>query len=358
MSDHVEGGEATAGSSEAASLATATVEELVQQLVERTEAQHSGLASELLASVADMISGPTSRLDLKITATAVAELNDGFAMFGQHRDRRKVTVFGSARTQRDDPLYQLAIATGRRFAEDGWMIVTGAGPGIMLAANEGAGRDMSFGVNLTLPFETDPNPVLDGDPKHVDMRYFFTRKLMLVKESKGFVSLPGGMGTQDETFELLTLQQTGKAEPTPVVLLDTPGGTYWTRWVDYVREELEQRGMINSSDHELYIVTDDVDLAFDEINGFWSNHHSIRYVGDRLVMRMHRPVTDTALAEINDRFGHLVAHGHITRSRPFRPEVDHDDHVDLPRLAFAYSRRHYGRLEPLIRAINAGAAVD
>lgn len=334
------------------------VDALIDRIVERSGTDHGTVAVDLLTSAYEMIAGGTDRLDLKITATAVGELGDAFSMFQPHRGLHKVTVFGSARTQPDDPLFDLAVDVGHRFAQAGWMVVTGAGPGIMLAANQGAGRDMSFGVDLALPFEVEPNPVLHGDPKLVEMRYFFTRKLMLMKESQGFVALPGGLGTQDETFELLTLQQTGKAEPTPVVLLDQPGGTYWSHWVDYLKAELEDRGMIHESDHELYIVTDDPAAAVTEIRAFWSNHHSIRYVGDRLVMRMHRPVTDHALEEINERFEHLVDDGRIVRSRPYRPEVETDDHLDLHRLSFRYSRRHYGRLEPLIRAINAGAAVD
>ncbi len=336
----------------------AELDELIDRIVERSGSQHPTVATDLLTAATTMIAGDTDRLDLKITSTAVAELGAAFDMFQPHRSRHKVTVFGSARTQPDDPLFELAVDVGRRFAEAGWMVVTGAGPGIMLAANQGAGRDMSFGVDLALPFEVEPNPVLHGDSKLVEMRYFFTRKLMLMKESQGFVALPGGLGTQDETFELLTLQQTGKAEPTPVVLLDAPGGTYWTHWVDYVKAELEARGMIHESDHELYIVTDDPAAAVTEIGAFWSNHHSIRYVGDRLVMRMQRPVTDHALDEINERFGHLVNEGKIVRSRPYRPEVETDDHLDLHRLSFRYSRRHYGRLEPLIRAINAGASAE
>jgi uncharacterized protein (TIGR00730 family) len=301
----------------------------------------------------------TDPLDLKISASALAEMRDAYRMFAPLDDRPKVTVFGSARTAPDDPLYDQARRAAERFASAGWMVVTGAGPGIMLAATEGAGRDASIGVSIRLPFEERPNDVIHDDPKHVSMKYFFTRKLMLVKESKGFVALPGGFGTLDETLELLTLQQTGKAEPTPIVLLDVPGGTYWSGFGSFVQAELATRGLVAADDLDRVLVTDSVDAALDEVLGFWSTYHSLRWVGDRLVVRLRHPLGDEQVAALRDRFADCLASGSIEPSGPLGPERAGDDHLTLPRLAMHWSRRSVGRLHALIRAINeAGRASD
>ena len=198
------------------------------------------------------------------------------------------------------------------------MVVTGAGPGIMQAAMEGAGREHSIGVAIRLPFEQGANPVIAGDEKYVAMRYFFTRKLMLVKESRAFVCLPGGFGTLDETFELLTLTQTGKGLPVPIVLLDPPDDPFWERIDEMIQDQLVERGLVSPADRGLYLVTDSCDEAAAEIDRFYANYHSIRYVGDHLVLRLRQPPTDDQLAELNDRFGHLVARGRDRAHRPVR----------------------------------------
>ncbi len=327
----------------------ADIEQLVRDLDSTVNPE---LARELMFGAARLVADRPDRLDMKIASAALAEMREAFDMFRPYRDLKKVTIFGSARTRPDDPAYALARDVARRLAEDGWMVVTGAGPGIMMAANEGAGRERSFGVNIRLPFEQEANAFLAGDEKLVAMKYFFTRKLMLIKESKGFVALPGGFGTLDETFELLTLQQTGKAEPSPVVLLDVPGGTYWKHWEEFVTGELEAGGLINPADRRQYFMAHDVGQACREITRFWHNYHSIRYVGDRLVVRMLRPVPEHLLEEINAECGYLAVDGRILPSQPLRPEITSDDVVDLPRLAFRYGPRHYGRLRPLIDLIN------
>ncbi|NOX29478.1 MAG: TIGR00730 family Rossman fold protein [Actinobacteria bacterium] len=327
-------------------------------LVDSAAGEHTRLGTELLVAAVGLLTDGPHRLDLKIATAALQEMRDAYSTFAPYRGAKKVTVFGSARTQPHDKAYEQAYDVAKALAEMGWMVVTGAGPGIMIAANEGAGLEMSFGVNIRLPFETEVNALLHGDEKLVEMKYFFTRKLMLIKESQGFIALPGGFGTLDETFELLTLQQTGKADPSPIVMLDVPGGTYWSRWHDYVLEELEANGMVNPADRELYTITDNVEVACAAISDFWTNYHSIRYVGDRLVVRMQHEITDEALADINREFGHLVDRGSITRSPPLGPEVDDDDVLALPRLAFAYGNRHYGKLHPLIRAVNQGSVAN
>ena len=238
-----------------------------------------------------------------------------FRTFAPYRDVPKVTMFGSARTHPDDPLYEQARSMAKVLADHGWMVVTGAGPGIMAAGMEGAGRDMSFGVTIRLPFENEPNPVIAGDPKLVSMKYFFTRKLMLIKESRAFLCLPGGFGTLDEAFELLTLVQTGKSTPAPIVMLDVPNGTYWTHWREFVVDELAGRQLIADSDVELFLVTDDVEAACDEIVGFYSNYDSMRYVGDRLVIRLARPPDAKTIEMLERDFADIALVGRVRRDR-------------------------------------------
>jgi len=331
----------------------AQIDERLGELVdELSGGENSRLELELLVAAAGLVGDHPSRLDLKIAGAALHEMRDAFAMFAPYRDLPKVTVFGSARTRPEDPAYKAAFDVASYLAAHGWMVITGAGPGIMIAANEGAGRDMSFGVNIRLPFETEAHALLEGDEKLIEMKYFFTRKLMFMKEASGFIALPGGFGTQDETFELLTLQQTGKADPSPIVLLDVPGGTYWTRWADYVTDELYGANMIGEFDRDMYVITDSPEMACEQILAYWHNYHSIRYVGDRLVVRMKRDVDDELLGTINEHCANLVADGRISRATPLQPEVDTDDVLALPRLSFRYGNRHYGKLGPLIDLIN------
>jgi uncharacterized protein (TIGR00730 family) len=309
-------------------------------------------AEQLLGTAYGLLGDDPDPLDLKIAAAAMAEMREAFAVFEPYRDVPKVTVFGSARTAPEDPLYAQAMGIAAQLAERGWMVVTGAGPGIMQAAMEGAGRDHSIGVAIRLPFEQGANPVIAGDEKYVTMRYFFTRKLMLVKESRAFVSLPGGFGTLDETFELLTLTQTGKGLPVPIVLLDTPEDPFWSQIDEWVQSALVDRGLVGAADRSLYYVTSSTEDAVAEITRFYSNYHSIRYVGDNLVLRLRHPITDGQLAELNGRFSHLVARGRIERAGPFEIERRHRDHIELPRIRFVFRRHRSGDLRALIDAVN------
>jgi uncharacterized protein (TIGR00730 family) len=309
-------------------------------------------AEQLLGSAIGLLGDDPDPLDLKIAAAAMTEMREAFAVFAPYRDVPKVTVFGSARTAPDDPVYAQADRIARDLAAMGWMVVTGAGPGIMQAAMEGAGREHSIGVAIRLPFEQGANPVIAGDDKYVTMRYFFTRKLMLVKESRAFVSLPGGFGTLDETFELLTLTQTGKGLPVPIVLLDTPGDPFWEQIDDWIESSLIARGLVGAADRSLYLVTSSTEEATAEITRFYANYHSIRYVGDNLVLRLQHSPTDAQLADLNARFAHLVARGRIERANPFDIERRHADHVELPRLRFVFRRHRSGDLRALIDAVN------
>lgn len=307
---------------------------------------------ESLVSVCRLAADGADRLDLKITNAALKEMRAAFRAFAPYRRHPKVTIFGSARTLPDRASYDQAKRLAADLAARGWMVVTGAGPGIMAAGLEGAGREMSFGVNIRLPFEQDANAYIAGDPKLISMKYFFTRKLMLMKESVGFVSLPGGFGTLDETYELLTLIQTGKALPAPVVLLDEPGGTYWGAWVRFLRDEVAAGGFVNEADFSLFLHTDSIDATVEELLRFNRNFHSIRWVGDRLVIRLRRAPTDDEVADVAVRFDDLCLRGAIERSDPLPAEVADADELALPRLAFAGTSHGAGRLRQLIDALN------
>jgi uncharacterized protein (TIGR00730 family) len=310
-------------------------------------------AQQLLRAAVDLISNHPDSLDLKIAAAALEEMGDAFKMFAGNKGRRKVTIFGSARTQPHDPLYAAARNVATRLASQDWMVITGAGPGIMQAGMEGAGRDHSIGVSIRLPFEQAANHIIAGDPKYVSMKYFFTRKLMLIKESKGFVCLPGGFGTLDETFELLTLTQTGKGVPVPIVFLDVPGDPYWETVDHLVRDQLVVRGLVAEADRHLYLITDSVERAVDEITGFYRNYESLRYVGDTLVLRLQQAPSAEQIELLNERFGHLCHDGVIHAAEAYGPERKENDRLDLHRVAFVFAKHGYGDLRGMIDLCNS-----
>ena len=310
------------------------------------------LIFELITSALLLARDRVDRGDLKIANAALQELRHAFATFAPYRASRKVGIFGSARTRSDDPLYEQTVRLATAMAEHDWMVITGAGPGIMEAGIEGAGSDHAFGVAIRLPFESPTGQFVADDPKLMRFRYFFTRKVIFLKESHGFVLLPGGFGTMDEAFELLTLVQTGKAPPGPIVLLDVPGGTYWSTWHDFVQREVLDRGYVSAHDLCFVRVTDDVDEAVDELLGFFSNYQSLRFVGGRLVLRMHAAPDGDALASLNEDFADILVRGRIERSEPTSAEVADDDELDLARLLVPFDRRSYARLRELIDRLN------
>ena len=307
---------------------------------------------EILATAVGLAQDGTDRLNLKITNVALKEMRLAFQVFAPYEAVPKVTIFGSARTLPADPLYAQARDLASLLSGAGWMVVTGAGPGIMAAGLEGAGRERSFGVNIRLPFEQGANEFIAGDPKLVEMRYFFTRKLMLVKESEAFVALPGGFGTLDEALELLTLQQTGKADPAPIVLLEVPQGTYWHGWERFVTDEVVARGLISPADRTLYRITDDVRAAADEILGFYRNYQSRRFVGDLLVIRLRAAPAPDELAALSEEFADICLDGGIEASGPLPVEVSEGDHAELPRVALRFDKVSHGRLRHLIDRLN------
>jgi uncharacterized protein (TIGR00730 family) len=337
----------------------AALDDDVAALVERvSDPADADLIFELVTSALRLASDGADRGDLKIANAALKEMRHSFHVFAPYRAARKVAIFGSARTQPDSPLYVQARDLAAALAALDWMVVTGAGPGIMEAGIEGAGTDNAFGVGILLPFETTTSQFLADDPKLINFRYFFTRKLEFIKESDAFVLLPGGYGTLDEAFELLTLLQTGKAQPAPVIMLDVPGGTYWQHWGTFVERELERPGYVSLEDDRLFCVTDSIETAVDEIVGFYSNYHSQRFVKGRLVLRMrHAPAPDE-LASLNREFADIVARGEIDVIGLTPEEVADDDHVDLERIAFRFDRHGWARLRMLVDRLNGRAAPE
>ena len=247
----------------------------------------------------------------------------------------------------------MAVDFGRSMAEHDWLVITGAAAGIMEAGHVGAGREHSMGLNILLPFEQDANPVIAGDEKLVHMKYFFTRKLMFVKECDAVVCLPGGFGTLDEAMEVLTLNQTGKHDPVPVVFLDAPGGTYWKTFDDFLKRELLGGGMISPDDPALYMVTDNCEEAVQECVQFYRVYHSMRYVGDQLVLRLKSPLSETALQHIVDNFSSIVVSGTFEQTAALPAEKNEPDLADMQRLVFQFDRRNLAQLRLLINYINS-----
>jgi uncharacterized protein (TIGR00730 family) len=307
---------------------------------------------EILQTVVRLASEGTDRLDLKIVNAALKEMAEGFEVFAPYRHVRKITMFGSARTLPTDPLYSQARDLAALLAGHGWSTVTGAGPGIMAAGLEGAGPDHAFGINIRLPFEQGANEFIAENPKLVSMKYFFTRKLLLIKESFAYAVLPGGFGTLDEAFELLTLIQTGKAEPAPVVLLEIPGGGYWKAWEEFVTHEVASRNLISPDDTCLYRIVDRVEDAAREILGFYRNYHSLRWVGDTLVIRLESRPTEAEAAGLSEAFADAIRGPIRLLDRPLPAERRSEDFPGLPRVALRFDRVSYSRLRQLIDALN------
>lgn len=339
-------------------MSTQEIDSLVSDLLDKSEIKlNRRLIAELIKESLQLGNDATSTLNLKIASAAIAEMREAFAMFAPFSERKKVTIFGSARTTKNDPVYKQTQAVAAKLASDGWMVVTGAGPGIMEAGMSGAGREMSIGVSIRLPFETSANEVIAGDEKYVAMRYFFTRKLMLVKESQAFICVPGGFGTLDEMFELLTLSQTGKGNPVPIVVLDLPNDPFWGELDSFIKKTLLPRKLVSEQDLALYRICSSVDEAVSEIDKFYSVYNSMRFVGKRLVLRLNRQISDAHLSKLNKDFSDICINSSLERITATKAEIDDKDLPDKPRLAFQFARRDFGRLRQLIDAINANENV-
>ena len=290
--------------------------------------------------------------DVRVIQTALRELRYSFRLFAPYAGKRKVSIFGSARTKPETKEYQQAVDFGRKIVEAGFMVITGAGPGIMQAGHEGASPENSFGVNIRLPWEQSANPVIAEDKKLITFKYFFTRKLIFIRHSDAIVLFPGGFGTLDEGYEAITLMQTGKAQLMPLVLVEKPGGTYWKTWDIQVREELLRNKLISPDDLNLYRITDNTEEAVRIIKRFYRNYHSNRFVKDQLVMRLKNAPPATAIAAMNEDFADIILEGDIQKLPPTPEEAADGDHLDLERIAFNFNRRDYGRLRQLIDVLN------
>jgi uncharacterized protein (TIGR00730 family) len=333
------------------------LDRLIEELVERAQARYgpsdnAEWTRQIVVTALRLLAEDRPVGDLKLITNAVKELRHAFRVFAPFAARRKVSVFGSARTERGSPAWEQAYRFTSRLTDHGWMTITGAGDGIMGAAQTGAGRDASFGVNIRLPWEQSANEVIAGDEKLINFRYFFTRKVMFVKESHAVALFPGGFGTHDEGFEALTLVQTGKCQIMPIVCVDAPGGSYWKDWRAWIEKRLLGEALIAPDDLRLFFVTDDVEEAVREVIGFYNNYHSSRFVGDRLVLRLRHVPGGAALAGLNEEFADIVQEGAI-EALPGPLPREADEFPGLPRLALAFDRRSVGRLRALIDRLNA-----
>lgn len=335
------------------------VDERIMALVQETHnVPDHCLLAEMMITAVRISRGAVTEGDFKLMNRALKEMREANEVFYPYRNHRKVTVFGSARTKPDEAEYQTAVEFSRRMREEGFMTITGAGPGIMAAGNEGAGRDDSFGLNIALPFEATANSFIAGDPKLVNFNFFFTRKLSFVKEADAAVGLPGGFGTMDEVFEALTLIQTGKASIYPVVLLDAEGGKYWKFWKQFLDEHLARLGLISESDFSLFKVTDKVEEAVAEVVNFYRVFHSYRYIGDQIIIRLNEAITEEAVAALNLSFAEIVKSGTIVQRGALEEEDDEPELSKLSRIVFRHRRRDFGLLRQLIDAVNASDTVS
>jgi uncharacterized protein (TIGR00730 family) len=291
-------------------------------------------------------------LDLKVLSRSMAEFRYAARTFKPYRDKRKVSIFGSARTPEDDPYYKMAVEFARMLADEGYMVITGAAEGIMKAGNVGAGADASFGVNILLPFEQSANPIIVDDPKLITFKYFFTRKLFFVMEASAVALFPGGFGTHDEGFETLTLIQTGKTAPMPLLLMELPGENYWESFDRFIKEQLLGRKLISERDLLLYRITHSPKEAMDYIKFFYSTYHSLRFVRDRVVLRLEHELPDDVVHALASEFADLVKKGTIEKSRALPEETNEPGLSDKYRLVFALNRQSPSRLYEMVLRLN------
>lgn len=310
------------------------------------------LIAEMMQAVLKLSRNETSRGDLKILNRALRELRYAFKVFAPYRGIRKVSIFGSTRVQEGDPYYQMAVRLGRRLAEEGYMVITGAGTGIMQAGHEGAGREKSFGVNIQLPSAQEPNRFIRGDSKLMTFHFFFTRKLIFVKEADAVVFFPGGYGTHDEAIEALTLAQTGKSQIVPILLVDLPDRGYWKEWEGFVRGRMLNQGFISKEDLNFFKIVEDIEAAIEEIKKFYRNYHSYRFVRQDLVLRSLHPPSPALIESLNRNFRDILTEGEVRATGPLSEEADDPETVSLPRLLVPFNRKGFGRLRKMIDVIN------
>jgi len=330
------------------------IDEMIRKVIElaggiaRPEIVHEMILASLKAGQED-----DGSVDLKMMDSSLKEMRFTAKAFNPYHHIRKVALFGSARTSPVETIYKTAVSLGKKLAAAGFMVITGGGPGIMQAANEGAGPEFSFGANIRLPFEQKVNPVMEGNPRSITYKYFFTRKVAFVKESDAIVLFPGGFGTLDEGIETLTLVQTGKRNPVPILMVDEPGGTYWTKFMEFIEKTLLCCGYISKSDMALFEWLDSTDAVVERIKQFYSRYHSLRYVNDSLVIRLHEKISQEKIDDLRNRFSDILGTKKELRlSGPLPEEADETETKDMPRLVLSFNRRDFGRLKTLIDAIN------
>jgi uncharacterized protein (TIGR00730 family) len=337
-------------------LTESALEEKVLKSLQAVRATPDGdLITEMVETVLKLIGDQTSRGDLKILNRALKELRYAFKIFAPYRRVRKTSIFGSARVGEDNPYYRMGAEFARRLTEEGFMVITGAGPGIMQSGNEGAGREKSFGVNIRLPFEQKANRMIRGDSKLINFHFFFTRKLVFVKETDAVAFFPGGFGTHDEAIEILTLMQTGKSQIVPMVFIDLPGSGYWQAWLDFVRKNMLASGFISEEDLDFFKVFDNTEAAVAEIKRFYSNFHSYRFVKRDLLIRLTRAPTPSLLKNLNENFRDILGGKAIRETEPLPEELEQPEAQKLYRILVPFNRRSFGRLRQMIDAINSEA---
>lgn len=334
-------------------LTLAGLEPQLRQWLERARGgPNEELIAEIIQTALKLARDDADRGDLKIFNRALKELRYAFKIFAPYRSIRKVSIFGSTRVEKEDPYYQMALQLGRRLVEEGFMVITGAGSGIMQAGHEGAGSEKSFGVNIRLPFAQEPNPFIRGDRKLMTFHFFFTRKLIFVKEANAVVFFPGGFGTHDEALEALTLAQTGKSQIVPIVMVDRPHAGYWSEWESFVRRRMLRQGFISEEDLSLFKIAEDVESAIEEIKSFYSNFHSYRFVGRDLILRLAHPPSDSLVERLNREFRDILARGKIRETAALAEESEDAETLSLYRLRVPFNRRNFGRLRQMIDVIN------
>jgi uncharacterized protein (TIGR00730 family) len=330
------------------------LDELIDEIIGMAEVHHPEIIRDMVINALKTGQENNYLADLKMLRTTMKEMRYTSKVFGSYRDRKKVTIFGSARTEPNEESYQKCVIFARQLVRLGYMVITGGGPGIMQAGNEGAGAENSFAVNIRLPFEQETNPVMENSPHSIFYKYFFTRKVAFLKEAHAVALFPGGFGTLDEAMETLTLVQTGKNPPVPLVLIDNDDGGYWEPWVDFVRETMFTRGMISGDDFSLFTIVRDPFEAAQVINDFYRIYHSSRWVGERFVIRLNKPLNEQQIAILEEEFSEIInPDSRLEMTTALPEEYDQPDLVDLPRLVFMFNRRNYGLLKAFLRRLNA-----
>ena len=330
------------------------IDQIINRLIEESGGiHHPAIIKKMLLATLKIGQDVDYLADLKLINRTLREMRFTAQVFSPYRHRKKVTIFGSARTERTDEMYQKCLRFSRSLAENNYMVITGGGPGIMHAGNEGAGSENSFAVNIRLPFEQKPNPVMYRNPRLVTYKYFFNRKVAFVKEADAIVVFPGGFGTLDEAMEVFTLIQTGKTSPKPLILMDDHEG-YWEHFLNFIKKSLLKNGFISGEDFSLFTITKDEREALRVINTFYGTYHSLRFIENRLVIRLQRPLSEEQIAALTGEFPELIKEGdRIHCCMAFPEEIDEPDLAHLPRISLLFDHHHYGMLMAFINRINS-----